>query len=60
MDWASRLDRRKRGQAFQPGHGMINRLTTAPSTVAMRRWGPPAMVTLAAVGSPGTELEFAL
>src|SRR2546423_4726458 len=40
-------DRRKRGQSFQPEHGMVNRFTTARSTVAMRRWGPPAIVTLA-------------
>src|SRR6202790_1733989 len=51
MDWASRLDRRKRGQAFQSGHGMINRFTTAQSAVAMRRWGPPAIVTLAAIAA---------
>src|ERR1700737_3129064 len=51
MDWASRLDRRKRGQAFQSGHGMVNRFTTAQSAVAMRRWGHPAIVTLAAVAA---------
>jgi lipoprotein-anchoring transpeptidase ErfK/SrfK len=51
MDWASRLDRRKRGQAFQPGHGMVNRFTTAQSDVAMRRWGYPAIVTLAAMAA---------
>src|SRR5580704_4668972 len=51
MDWASRLDRRKRGQAFQPGHGMVNRFTTAQSAVATRRWGPPAIVTLAAMAA---------
>src|SRR6266852_1980098 len=45
------LDRRKRGQAFQPGHGMVNRFTTAQSTGAMRRWGPPAIVTLAAMAA---------
>jgi hypothetical protein len=28
---------------------MVNRLTTAQSTVAIRRWGPAAIVTLAAV-----------
>ena len=28
---------------------MVNRLTTARSTVAMRRWGPPAIVALAAM-----------
>ena len=45
------LDRRKRGQAFQPGHGMVNRFATAQSTVAMRRWGPPAIVALAAMAA---------
>jgi hypothetical protein len=30
---------------------MVNRLTTTRSTVAMRRWGPPAMVTLAAMAA---------
>ena len=30
---------------------MINRLTTAQSTVAIRRWGPPAIVTLAAIAA---------
>jgi L,D-transpeptidase catalytic domain len=30
---------------------MVNRLTTARSTVAMRRWGPPAIVTLAAMAA---------
>src|SRR6476620_2929815 len=30
---------------------MVNRFTTAQSTVAMRRWGPPAIVTLAAVAA---------
>jgi lipoprotein-anchoring transpeptidase ErfK/SrfK len=43
------LDQRKRGHAFQPGHGMVNRLTTEQSTAAKRRWGSPAMVTLAAM-----------
>src|SRR6478752_7009097 len=33
------------------GHGMINRFTTAQSTVAMRRWGPAAIVTLAAMAA---------
>jgi lipoprotein-anchoring transpeptidase ErfK/SrfK len=45
------LNQRKRGHAFQPGHGMVNRLTTAQSTVAMRRWGSPAIVTLAAIAT---------
>src|SRR6478672_6325842 len=30
---------------------MVNRLTTAQSTVAMRRWGRPAIVTLAALAA---------
>ena len=30
---------------------MVNRLTTAQSTAAMRRWGPPAIVTLAALAA---------
>src|SRR5580692_10352188 len=42
-------DRRKRGHAVQPGHGMLDRFTTARSTVAIRRRGPAAMVTLAAM-----------
>ena len=51
MDWASRLDRRKRGQAFRPGHGMVNRFTTARSTVAMRRRRPPVIAMLAAMAA---------
>ena len=30
---------------------MVNRLTTAQSTVAMRRWGPPAIVMVAAIAA---------
>src|SRR5438552_2545135 len=45
------LDRRKRGRAFQPGHGMVIRFTTARSTVAMRRWGSAATMTLAAMAA---------
>src|SRR5260370_41206078 len=45
------LDRRKRGQAFRPGHGMANPFTTARSTVAMRRRGAPAIVMLAAMAA---------
>src|SRR5258708_33107815 len=45
------LDRRRRGQAIQPRHGMLNRLTTAQSTVAMRRRLPAAIVTLAAMAA---------
>jgi lipoprotein-anchoring transpeptidase ErfK/SrfK len=37
--------------AVQPGQGMVNRLTTAQSTAATRRWGPLAMVTLAAMAA---------
>src|SRR4029077_1020882 len=33
------------------GHGMVNRFTTAQSTLAMRRWGPAAIVTLAAMAA---------
>ena len=33
------------------GHGMVNRLTTAQSTAAIRRWRPPALVTLAAMAA---------
>src|ERR1700759_5600233 len=44
-------DRHQRGQAFQPGHGMVNRSTMAQPTVAMRRRRSPAMVTLAAMAA---------
>ena len=37
------------GAAFQPGHGMVNRFTRAQSTVAMRRWRPPALVMFVAM-----------
>ncbi|MGB6915959.1 MAG: L,D-transpeptidase, partial [Pseudolabrys sp.] len=30
---------------------MVNRFTTTQSTVAMRRWGPAAIVTLAAIAA---------
>src|SRR6188768_4145114 len=43
----SRFDR----HAFQPGRGMVNRFTTTQSTAAMRRWGPAAIVTLAAMAA---------
>src|SRR5262249_9774364 len=45
------LDRYRRGQAFQPGHGMTDRLTSAQTTTAMRRWGPPTLATLAAMAA---------
>jgi lipoprotein-anchoring transpeptidase ErfK/SrfK len=45
------LDRRKHGQAFQLGNEMVNRLTTAQSTVAMLRRGPPAVVVLAVMAA---------
>src|SRR5271157_3736331 len=44
-------DRCKRGQASQPEHGMVTRLTTAQSTAAMRRGAPSAIVTLAAMAA---------
>ena len=43
--------RKALGQAFQSGHGMVNRFMTAQSTVATRRWGVPAIVTLAAMAT---------
>src|SRR5262245_47470409 len=46
-----RLDRRKRGQSFQPEHGMANRFATAQSTVEMPRWAAPGIVTLAAIAA---------
>src|SRR6516165_8008162 len=45
------LDRRKRGQAFQAGHGMVNRFTTVQSTLSMRRWALPAIVTFVAMAA---------
>src|SRR5215475_6960599 len=46
--------RSERGQAFQPGHGMGIRFTTARSTVTMRRWRPQIVVTLAAMAALAT------
>src|ERR1700694_4613612 len=43
--------RRKRGLPSHPGKAMANRFTMAQSTVAIRRWGPPAIVTLAAIAA---------
>jgi len=34
-----------------PGHGMVNRFTTAQSTGAMRRWGLPDIVALGALAA---------
>jgi hypothetical protein len=45
------FDRCKRGQAFQPGHGMVNRFMTVQSIVATRCLGVPAIVTLAAMAA---------
>src|SRR5437016_4563823 len=45
------LVRHRRRQAFQPGQGMASRLTTAQTTVAIRRRGPPAIVALAAMAA---------
>src|SRR5690242_19641376 len=44
-----RLGRDRRGQGFQPGHGMIKRFTTAQSTFSMRRWASPVIMTVAAM-----------
>ena len=43
------LDRRKDGQAFQPG--IVNRFMTVKSTAETRRWRGPAIVTLAAMAA---------
>ena len=39
------------GQIFQPEQAIVNRLTTAQSTMAIRHWRPAAIVTLAAVAA---------
>ncbi len=39
---------------------MVNRFTAAQSTVAMRRWGPPAIVTLAAMAAPKADTKSKL
>src|SRR5436305_8696005 len=51
LNGESEIDRRKRGLGFRPGHDMVNRLATAQSNAAMRRWGPPAVVTLTAMAA---------
>jgi lipoprotein-anchoring transpeptidase ErfK/SrfK len=38
-------------RGISTGDSMVNRFTTAQSAVAMRRWGPPAIVTLAAMAA---------
>src|SRR5450631_216724 len=45
------LDRPQARRGISTGDGMVNRFTTAQSTVAMRRWGPPALAALAAVAA---------
>jgi hypothetical protein len=45
------LDRRKRGQTFQPEHGMVNRLANAQFTVAKWHWRHSAMGALAAMAA---------
>jgi lipoprotein-anchoring transpeptidase ErfK/SrfK len=45
------LDPRKRRQKFQPEQGMVSRLATAQSTVAIWHWRPAAIVTLATVAA---------
>jgi len=42
------------GRAFQPDTALVNRFMTAQSTVATRRWGLPAIVTLAAMAALAT------
>src|SRR5688572_16203512 len=44
-------DRRERGQALEPGLGMMELFTTAQSTAAMRRWRSPAIATLVAMAA---------
>jgi lipoprotein-anchoring transpeptidase ErfK/SrfK len=45
------LDPHKRGRKFRPEQGMVSRLATAQSTVAIWRWRPAAIVTLATVAA---------
>src|SRR5204863_728102 len=42
---------RKGDQAFQPAQRMVNRLATAQFTLALRRWRPTAIITLAAMAA---------
>src|SRR4029079_8913520 len=44
-------DSTTRGQAFRPGHDMANRSRTARTPGVARRWGPPAIMTLAAMAA---------
>src|SRR6202035_1964324 len=39
------------GKCAKWGHSMTNRCTTAQSTKVVRRWAPPAIVTLAATAA---------
>ena len=45
------LDRRKPQQAFNRDMALVNRFMTAQSTMATRRCGVPAIVTLAAIAT---------
>src|SRR5258707_7945379 len=45
------LDPLKPGQASQPGHGIANRFTPPQSTAAIRRCGPPTIVTLPGIAA---------
>src|SRR6516165_5271338 len=45
------LDRRKRRQAFNRDMALAKRFMTKQSSVATRRWGPSAIVTLAAMAA---------
>ncbi len=51
ISWSPTLIDAGRGQAFQPGHGMVNRFMMAHGAVEMRRWGRSAIVTLAAMAT---------
>src|SRR5579872_4710919 len=51
ISWSPTLIDASADSAFEPGHGMANRSTTAQFTMAMRRWRPLAIVTLAAMAA---------
>ena len=60
ISWSPTLIDAGRGQAFQPGHGMVNRFMMAHGAVEMRRWGRSAiaaMATLAALTADAAARE---
>jgi hypothetical protein len=60
ISWSPILIDAGRGQAFQPGHGMVNRFMMAHGAVEMRRWGRSAvaaMATLAALTADAAARE---